>query len=100
MCSIVKGEMFFGAARSRDPATSIAEQRDFFLHLYSFPFDDAAAEIYGHVRAELTNRGQLIGSNDMMIAAICLANDLTLVTHNIAEFARVPGIKLEDWESP
>lgn len=50
-------------------------------------------------RAALSKKGAgPIGPNDMLIAAIALANDLTLVTHNTAEFSRVPGLSLEDWE--
>lgn len=64
----------------------------------SLPFDDSAAEIYGRIRAELEAVGMLIGPYDMMIAAIALANDLTLVTHNTREFGRVAGLKVEDWE--
>ncbi len=61
-------------------------------------FAGAAAEAYGRLRAELARRGTPIGPNDLMIAAIALAQDLTLVTHNTAEFSRVPGLRLEDWE--
>jgi hypothetical protein len=49
--------------------------------------------------ADLTTKGTLIGSNDLLVAAIALANGLTLVTHNTREFARVVGLKIEDWES-
>ena len=66
--------------------------------LISLPFDDSAAEIYERIRAELEAVGMLIGPYDMMIAAIALANDLTLVTHNTREFGRVAGLKIEDWE--
>ena len=66
----------------------------------SLPFDDAAAEPYGRIRADLTARGQTIGGNDMLIAAIALANGCTLVTHNTAEFSRVPGLVIEDWQVP
>jgi len=64
----------------------------------SVPFDDAAAEAYGRLRAHLTTTGQLIGPNDLLIAAIALANGLTLVTHNTAEFSRVPGLVIDDWQ--
>ena len=64
----------------------------------SLPFDDAAAEAYGRLRAELARRGMPIGPNDLMIAAIALAYGFTLVTHNTSEFSRVPGLRLEDWE--
>jgi tRNA(fMet)-specific endonuclease VapC len=61
------------------------------------PFDDAAAEVYGRIRAELASRGTPIGPYDLMIAATALANNLILVTHNTREFARVSGLVLEDW---
>jgi tRNA(fMet)-specific endonuclease VapC len=66
----------------------------------SLPFDDRAAEVYGRIRAHLTATGMAIGPNDLMIAAIALANGLTLVTHNTAEFSRVPGLTIEDWQAP
>lgn len=66
---------------------------------FPFPFDDAAADAYGKIRAQLSEIGKPIGANDLLIAAIALANNLTLVTHNTSEFARVPGLALEHWES-
>ena len=62
--------------------------------------DDIAAEYYGRIRFELERQGQVIGPNDLLIAAICLAHDCTLVTSNTAEFSRVPGLKCEDWSQP
>jgi tRNA(fMet)-specific endonuclease VapC len=50
------------------------------------------------IRWHLTTLGQLVGPNDLMIAAIALANRLTLVSHNTAEFSRIPGLALEDWQ--
>lgn len=66
----------------------------------SLPFDDAAAEHYGRIRADLTGRGLLIGGNDLLIAAIALAKSCTLVTHNTSEFSRVAGLAIEDWQVP
>ena len=66
----------------------------------SLPFDDSAAEEYGRIRAHLANLGTPIGPNDLLIAAIALANKITLVSHNTAEFSRVPGLILEDWQIP
>ncbi len=99
VCFVVKAEMHFGAARSRDPAKAMAEQRLFFSRFRSLPFDDAAAESYAEIRADLSRRGQLIGPNDLMIAAICIAKDVTLVTHNVTEFGRINGLAIEDWET-
>jgi tRNA(fMet)-specific endonuclease VapC len=56
-----------------------------------------AAAHYGHIRAHLEAKGTPIGSNDLWIAAHALAKDLTLVTHNLREFQRVPGLKTESW---
>jgi tRNA(fMet)-specific endonuclease VapC len=100
LCSVVLGELIYGAMHS-GPAHQapnlalIARLRHQFM---SLPFDDRAAEEYGEVRAHLAASGKLIGPNDLMIAAIALANNLVLVTNNTAEFSRVPGLALEDWQ--
>ena len=98
VCSVVKAELFYGAARSRDPAGSLAKQYEFLAPFRSYEFDDRAAEAAGRIRANLESQGTPIGPYDTQIAAIALVNDLVLVTHNVAEFARVDGLRLEDWE--
>ena len=98
VCSVVKAELYYGSARSNDPVRSRAKQNAFLAPFMSLVFDDAAAEVYGQVRAELESKGQPIGPNDMMIASIALWNRVTLVTHNTAEFSRVAGLRIEDWE--
>lgn len=98
LCSIVKGEMFAGALRSTDPNRSLDRQKAFFASFVSLSFDDAAAEAYAHIRADLLALGTPIGPNDMLIAAMALANGLTLVTHNTAEFSRISNLSLVDWE--
>lgn len=101
ICSVVVGELLFGVEHSavthRDNSRRQVEllRRQFA----SVPFNDSAAEQYGNLRAYLTRVGMMIGSNDLLIATIALANDLTLVTHNIAEFQRVPNLVVEDWET-
>jgi tRNA(fMet)-specific endonuclease VapC len=59
-----------------------------------------AAEVYGTIRADLSARGLMIGANDLLIAAIAMANQITLVTHNTSEFGRISGLLLEDWQTP
>ena len=98
LCSIVKAELFYGAMKSAAPAKNLATQQTFMQQFQSLPFDDKAALIYGDIRAGLARKGTPIGPNDMLIAAIALANNLTLVTHNTGEFSRVNGLRLEDWE--
>jgi tRNA(fMet)-specific endonuclease VapC len=99
LCSVVKAELYYGARASQQIAQNLAALERFFRPLDSLSFDDASAEAYGQIRADLRRTGQPIGPNDMMIAAIALASDLTVVTHNTREFGRVPGLKLEDWEA-
>lgn len=98
VCSVVKAELFFGAMRSSDPIRTLTRQRRFLDQFVSLPFDDAAAEEYARIRADLTKQGTPIGPNDLLIAAIALARQATLVTHNIGEFGRVAGLAIEDWE--
>jgi len=98
VCSVVKAELYYGAAKSSDPARTLAKQRSFVSLFKSLVFDDAAAEAYGQMRADLAAEGQPIGPNDLLIAAIAMANGVTLVTHNTDEFSRVTGLRIEDWE--
>ena len=100
MSSVVKAELVFGARNSSRPAENLRLIASFWEPFESLPFDDPCAEQYGLIRAELKRQGRLIGANDMLIAATALARDVTLITHNTREFARVPGLKLEDWETP
>jgi tRNA(fMet)-specific endonuclease VapC len=96
-CAVVKAELLYGAYRSSRRADNLRLLAILFQQFESLPFDDAAADHYGRVRADLAAQGTPIGPNDLMIAAIALANHLILVTHNTREFARVVGLPLEDW---
>src|SRR5215831_20151469 len=98
VCSIIKAELFYGAMKSANPTQTLAKQQLFLHPFVSLPFDDQSAEIYGRIRTQLSAQGALIGPNDLLIAAIAVAHDLTLVTHNIREFSRVEGLRIEDWE--
>ncbi|HAJ58303.1 MAG TPA: VapC toxin family PIN domain ribonuclease [Cyanobacteria bacterium UBA8543] len=98
LCSVVKSELYYGAYKSTRRNRNLANLNRFFSQFISLPFDDNAAAIAGQVRAQLDVAGTPIGSNDLLIAAIALSNDLTLVTHNTREFGRINGLKYEDWE--
>lgn len=100
VCAPVKAELYYGAARSRNPLAARALQDNFLGRFTSLPFDDAAANAYGRIRADLVSQGTPIGPNDLLIAAIAINQGLTLVTHNTREFVRVTGLVIEDWESP
>lgn len=96
VCSVVKGELLYGAMRSNNPVRTLALQEAFLNNFISLPFDDAAAKIFGRIRAELAANGTPIGPYDLQIAAIAMANNLILVTHNVREFSRVNGLQIED----
>lgn len=99
LCSIVKAELRFGATKSKPSTSNFARLERFFAAFCSYPFDDAAAEVYGQIRSDLEGRGTPIGSNDLLIAAIAMSRDLTLVTGNAREFRRVDGLRWQDWEA-
>lgn len=97
LCSVVKAELYFGARNSRRVAENL-DRVDRFCDVFdSLPFDDAAAARYGAVRAQLKREGRPIGANDLMIASIALSADITLVSRNLEEFERVPGLDVITW---
>lgn len=95
--SITLGELAFGAAKSSRPKESNAALGEFLLALEVATFDGSAAMHYGTIRASLARGGTPIGPLDTLIAAHALAIDAVLVTHNTREFARVEGLRLDDW---
>lgn len=97
--SVVTAELLYGARNSSRVAENLRAVASFLTPFVSIPFDDACADSYALIRAELRRRGELIGANDMFIAATALTHELTLVTHNTREFGRVPGLVMEDWEA-
>ena len=99
ICSVVRAELQFGARNSSRVETNLNLLETFLSPFMSVAFDDSAANYYGRIRADLHRAGELIGPNDLLIAAMALANDLVLVTHNVKEFGRVPGLRWQDWES-
>ncbi|MBL8132924.1 MAG: type II toxin-antitoxin system VapC family toxin [Anaerolineae bacterium] len=95
---ITKAELYYGAAKSQTPERSRVRQDSFLRPFLVLPFDDAAVEHYAVLHVALERQGAPISHPDMQIAAIALANDLILVTHNTNEFSRIAGLTLEDWE--
>lgn len=94
--TLTMAEMFSGAARSKQPLMTFAKQSAFFMHYSILPFDEAAARTYGRVDGYLKDAGISIGPVDTQIAAIALAHNLILVTHNTRHFRRVPQLAIED----
>lgn len=98
ICSVVRAELFFGLYKSARLLKNQQKLSDFLSQFASLPFDDAAAQTYGVIRAQLERRGEPIGPNDLLIAAIARCHDAVVVTHNLREFQRVDGLLCEDWE--
>jgi tRNA(fMet)-specific endonuclease VapC len=97
LCSVVKAELLYGARHSARVAENLEKLARFFEPFESIPFDDTAAEQYGVLRAQMRRAGTPLGGNDLLIASIALAMDLTLVTRNQDEFRRVAGLRVQAW---
>jgi tRNA(fMet)-specific endonuclease VapC len=95
--SVVAAELYYGASKSEKRSYNIARFEKFISVYEIVPFALSAARYYGDIRADLERKGQMIGWNDLIIAAIVLANEGLLVTHNTGEFSRIDNIDLEDW---
>jgi tRNA(fMet)-specific endonuclease VapC len=96
LCSVVAAELAFGVAKSGSMRNRQALEM-FLAPLTILPFDTAAVWVYGDLRADLERRGTPIGSLDTMIAAHALSLQARLVTNNTREFAKVPGLHLDNW---
>ena len=94
---VTLSELAYGARKSQAPEKNVAALELFAAPFRVLPFSQEAAFIYGDIRAALERRGTPIGPMDMMIAAHALAMDATLVTNNVREFKRVPGLTVENW---
>jgi len=94
---ITYGELLYGANKSEQRARSLATVEEFVRIVPPLPLPEDAAEAYGFIRAELEGRGEMVGPNDLWIAAHALASGLTLVTNDEREFRRVRGLKMQNW---
>ena len=94
--SIAASELWFGVEKSTS-AKNAKALTQFLSPLEIAPFDEAATQIYGRIRAALEAKGKTIGPLGTLIAAHALALDVTLVTNNTKEFRRVPGLRVVDW---
>jgi tRNA(fMet)-specific endonuclease VapC len=94
---ITYGELEYGAAKSAHRAAAFDRLRELVQWLPALALPETAAEAYGTIRAALAAKGEMIGNNDLWIAAHALAAKFTLVTNNEREFLRVPGLKLQNW---
>jgi tRNA(fMet)-specific endonuclease VapC len=96
--SITLGELYYGARKSQRVEANLRRVEIIRDEIPYFGVDAVVAGVYGMIRADLERQGAPIGPNDLWIAAIAKAHDLVLVSRNQREFARIAGLRLEDWE--
>lgn len=97
MSTITVGELRIGAEKSQARTRALDTLAQLVQMIQPCALPMAAAEHYGAIRATLQQQGQPIGNNDLWLAAHALAEDWVLVTNNTREFARVPGLRVENW---
>ena len=98
MSVITLAELEYRVSKSSKPAKNKEALDQFVAPLDVVGFDRSATAAYGKLRATLEKKGQSIGAMDLLIAAHALALNVRLVTHNVREFGRVPGLRVETWE--
>lgn len=90
-------ELIYGAEKSVNKTKNLDTLEGFSARLETLTYDDAAAQHSGQLRAELARNGNIIGPYDQMIAGHARSKGLILVTNNLREFIRIPGLRTEDW---
>ena len=99
MCisSITLAELLHGVQKSQQPERNLEQVEDFVSRLQTLDYGLKAAAHYGDIRAKLERKGKPIGVNDLHIAAHARSEGLTLVTNNQPEFARIEGLRVDNW---
>jgi len=95
--SITLGELHYGAEKSVRRAENLTAIEHFVARLEVLPFGSKAAAHYGQLRAELDRAGTPCGPHDMQIGGHARSEGLVVVTNNVREFARMPGLRVENW---
>lgn len=95
--TITLGELLYGAARAGSQRLVQRVREVLARATVILPFDSAAAEVYGPLRAQLEREGRRLGEPDLRIASIALSRGLTVVTGNVRHFSRVPDLVVENW---
>ena len=95
--SITLSELIYGAEKSPNMDKNLEAIEEFVSHLDVLPYDAKASQHYGQIKAALEKRGEIIGENDIHIAAHAISQGLILVTNNLQEFKRVPNLARENW---
>jgi tRNA(fMet)-specific endonuclease VapC len=99
--SIALAELYVSVYRRPDPTAALTSiDRMLFNEVSVADYDNDCAKEFGRVRMELRRQGIEVPSVDLMIASVALVYDLTMVTHNTADFQNIPGLRLDDWLTP
>jgi tRNA(fMet)-specific endonuclease VapC len=96
----VLAELYAWAHCSRNPQRVLDGINELLNHVAVLEFDDACARRFGELRGILRRQGAAVSSPDLLIAATALVHGFTLVSHNTAHFAKIPGLSLVDWLVP
>ena len=94
---VTMAELLYGAKLSAKPKLAIEAYAAFIKHVAVLDWTQESAEHYADIRADLKKRGEMIGANDLLIAAHARSATTILVTNNVREFGRVKGLKVENW---
>jgi tRNA(fMet)-specific endonuclease VapC len=97
MSVITYGELIYGIAKKKVGPEPVLRLEELTQIVQVIPLMPETATVYGAIRAALSAKGEMIGRNDLWIAAHALASKLVLVTNNEREFRRVPDLKIENW---
>ena len=100
MSAITLSELYHGAEKSAKVSQNLEVIEEFSSLLEVLPYTGKASAHYGSIRSALEKSGQPIGVNDLHIAAHARSEGLVVVTNNVSEFARVPGLMVENWVTP
>jgi tRNA(fMet)-specific endonuclease VapC len=95
--SITVAELEYGAYKSQQTDRNRVAFNQFLIPLEIVPFDERATQTYGQVRSQLERQGIVVGSLDMLIASQAMSLGLILVTNNVRELSRIPGLIIENW---
>jgi tRNA(fMet)-specific endonuclease VapC len=98
--TITLSDLYTWAYKQDDPKLILDKVQDFLRDVQVLPFDDVCAVELGKLRGGLLRKGIIISPVDLMIGSIALVHDLTMVTHNTADFQNIPGLRLDDWLTP
>jgi tRNA(fMet)-specific endonuclease VapC len=100
IASVTLGELYAGAYKRPQPARILALISGLLQDVAVLAFDSSCAQTFGQPRGPLLQRGIVVATVDLMIASVALVHNLTLVTHNTADYQHVPRLRLDDWIGP